>query len=70
MSKTSENREFFKKALQEAIEEMFEEEMADIDPDIDASVPDDYKRKMNALLRQIDPNGKVPYPEVDIQEEQ
>ena len=65
MSTTSENREYFAKALEEAINKKFEEEMANIDPDIDASCSDDHKRKLNAIVRQIDPMGRVPYPEME-----
>ncbi|MBE6654560.1 MAG: hypothetical protein E7608_03795 [Ruminococcaceae bacterium] len=54
----------FGRALAEAFAERIDEELAQA-TDVDASVSDDHKRKMNRIFRENAGTENVPYPEVD-----
>ncbi len=54
----------FGRALAQAFAEKLDEELAQA-TDVDASVSDDHKRKMNRIFRENAGIENVPYPEVD-----
>ena len=66
MSTTNENREYFLKALQEAIEsKMKEEEEAIKNSGFASETTNRHKRRMNRILRERVGSSRIPHPEVD-----
>ncbi len=62
--KTSENREYFKRALAEAIEMKMREEEEQI-KDIEATTTRRHRIRMNRWFREQVGGFRIPFPEVD-----
>ncbi len=62
--KTSENREYFKRALAEAIENKMREEEEQI-KNIEAATTRRHRIRMNRWFREQVGGSRIPFPEVD-----